>query len=1029
MQQRMKRLIGCLILCCFMGVNNTFAQSITVEGIVNDENGLPLPGVTVIVAGTSQGSTTNFDGYYTLPVPSGKEKLVFSYMGMQTRTEPINNRLVVNVVLQVNLEALETVMIVAYGTSTKEAYTGAASVVDNKIIEDRPVSSFEKALQGTTPGLMVSNSSGQPGAASTVRIRGIGSLSAGSAPLYVLDGAPMSGSMSDINPNDIESVTVLKDAAASSLYGSRAANGVILITTKQGKSGFTKISFSSQLGISERISEGYALMNATQFYEQSWMGLYNEALLDGKTINEAQAYAQGAVQEVVGYNPFGVESPLDSNGKLIPGTQVVTDTDWRDEIYKTGLIQTYNLNISGGSESTKVFMSFGYFKDSGTTLGSDFSRATNKINVSHKINNFLKAGINSQLSYSKTNAPPSGSGGANPVRSAEVINAASPVYDGAGNYEWGNKAIFDFNPVGLAALDKYTYKTKRAVMSTYLDVDISPSFKFRTTAGIDTSLDEGLNYYNPDHGNGAGVNGRSTASRSDLLSWNISNILTYSRSTDQSYFEVLLGQEALGTDYSVLSAAVTDFSVPGKPDLIWGAKPEQPGSFTTSSTMVSYLSQIKYDYDKRIYLSTSARMDGSSRFGTNNKYGLFYSFGAGWQLSKESWMPEWSWLNNAKLRASYGTSGNNNIGNYASLGLYGSGANYGGYPGLTPIQLENKDLSWEKIQSFNIGLELNFFSKLQTSFEFYNRNSDGLLFARPLSAGTGIGSILSNLGAMKNRGIEASFKYNLIDNDKFYSALGLNISTNSNEILQLTTDKIVSGTKLLEEGSSIYQFYMREWAGVNPDNGRPMWFVNADADDKEENTLPESAFEDPLGSGKQVTSDYTDAERKRLGNALPKVYGGVNYELAYKNFDLNFYLYYSYGGKAYNSDYVANMHDGTQSGTNLAVDAANAWTPNNRYTEVPRYVINNTDQSEQMSSRFIEDASYLRFKNINLSYQLPESICKSWKLNSFRAYVSAENIITFTKFKGFDPEVAINGTTNNNIPGVKVVTVGFKIEL
>lgn len=1025
----MKRLIGGLIIFCLLGVNYGYAQSIKVEGHVNDENGLPLPGVTIVVEGTSQGSTTDFNGYYSISVPSGEVTLVFTYIGMQTHVEAINNRTVVDVVLRENLEELETVIVVAYGTSTKEAYTGAAAVVDNEIIEDRPVSSFEKALQGTTPGLMVTSSSGQPGSGSTVRIRGIGSLSASSAPLFVLDGIPMAGAISDINPNDIESVTVLKDAAASSLYGSRAANGVVLITTKQGKKGSTKITVSSQLGVSQRISGGYALMNSTQIYEQSWMGLYNKALIDGKTVSEAQTYAHEEVEEIVGYNPFGVENPLDSNGKLIPGTQILTNTNWRDEIYKNGIIQNYNLNVSGGSELTKVFMSFGYFNDSGTTLASNFSRVTNKINVSHQINDFLKAGINSHLSYSKTNAPPAGTGGANPVRSAEIINAASPVYDGAGNYDWGNKAIFDFNPVGLAELDKYIYKTKRAVVNAYLNIDISPSFKFNTTAGIDGSLDEGLNYYNPEHGNGAGVNGRSTASRSDNLAWNISNILTYSKSSDISNFEVLLGQEALGADFSVLSAGVTDFSVPGKPDLVWGAKPEQPGSFTSSWNMVSYLSQIKYDFDSRIYLSTSARVDGSSRFGKNNKYGLFYSIGAGWNISKENWMPNWSWLNNAKLRASYGTSGNNNIGNYASLGLYGSGANYGGYPGLTPVQLENKDLSWEKIQSFNIGMDLNLFNKLSANVEFYNRNSDGLLFARPLSAGTGIGSILSNLGAMRNMGIESSFKYNIINNEKFLSSVGLNISTNTNKILELTTDQIVSGTKLLEEGSSIYQFYMREWAGVNPDNGRPMWFVNADSDDKEDNTNPASAYDDPLGTGRQVTSTYSDAERKRLGNSLPKIFGGVNYDLSYKNFALNFYLYYSIGGKVYNSDYAANMHDGTQPGYNLAVDAANAWTPDNRFTEVPRYVINNTDQSDQMSSRFIEDASYLRLKNINISYQFPQSLCKSFKLNSLKAFISAENILTFTKFKGFDPEVTINGTTNNNIPGVKVVTMGLKLEL
>ena len=1025
----MKRRIICLILFCLVGLNYTFAQSIKVEGKVNDENGQPLPGVSIAVKGTSQGTVTNFDGYYTITVPSADVNLVFSFIGMQTVTVPINKRSVINVVLKENFEELKAVMIVAYGTTTKEAYTGSAAVVDKKVIEARPVSSFEKALQGTTAGLMVSSSSGQPGSESTVRIRGIGSLSAGSSPLYVLDGVPMSGAISDINPNDIDSVTILKDAAAASLYGSRAANGVILITTKQGKAGTTLISFTSQLGVSERISKGYDLMNSTQFYEQSWMGLYNEAILDGKTVSAAQAYAQNNVKDVVGYNPFGVDNPLDNNGKLIPGTLVLTDTDWRDEVYKTGIIQNYNLNVAGGSESTKVFMSLGYYSDSGTTLESNFERITNKINVSHKVNSFLKLGMNSNLSYSKTNAPPGGSQGSNPVRSAEVINAASPVYSGDGNYDWGNKAVFDFNPVGLAALDQYKYSTKRAVLNANLDIDISKEFKFRTTGGVDTSLDAGLNYYNPEHGNGAGVNGRSSASRSDLLSWNISNILTYSHSKNLSDFEVLLGQEALGTDFSVLSAEVTDFSVPGKPDLVWGSKPEQPGSYTTSSNMVSYLAQIKYDYDNRLYVSSSARVDGSSRFGRNNKYGLFYSLGGGWQISKESWMPEWNWLNNAKLRASYGTSGNNTIGNYASLGLYGSGANYGGYPGLTPIQLPNDDLSWEKIKSFNAGIDLKLFSKLDATLEFYNRNSDGLLFARPLSAGTGIGSILSNLGAMKNSGFEASFKYKLIENDKFYSSIGFNISTNANTIEKLTTEKIVSGTKLLEEGRSIYQFYMREWAGVNPDNGMPMWYVNADSDDKDDNSIPVSAFDDPLGSGRKVTSDFADAERKRLGTSLPKVFGGVNYDLSYNNFSLNFFLYYSLGGKVYNNDYAVNMHDGTQSGNNLSTDAANAWTPNNRYTDVPRYVKNNTDQSEQMSSRFIEDASYLRLKNINFSYQFPENTCKVLRLNSLKAFISAENLFTFTKFKGFDPEVAINGTTNNNIPGVKVVTMGLKLDL
>ncbi|NMM48328.1 SusC/RagA family TonB-linked outer membrane protein [Marinigracilibium pacificum] len=1025
----MKRLIGCLLLFCLLGVNFVSAQSITVEGNVKDENGESLPGVNVVIEGTSQGTVTNINGYYTLSVPDKSSKLVFSFIGTETKVIPVENRSVINVTLSQTVQELESVMVVAYGTTTEEAYTGAASVVDKKVLENRPVTSFEKSLQGTTPGLMVSSSSGQPGSGSTIRIRGIGSLSASSEPLFVLDGIPMSGSITDINPNDIESITVLKDAAASSLYGSRAANGVVLITTKQGKSGSTKISFNSQMGVSQRISKGYDLMNSTQFFEHSWMGLYNQALIDGESIDDARAYAHANVKETVGYNPFGVDNPLDNNGQLIPGSQVLTDTDWRDEIYKNGIIQNHNLSISGGSDLTKVFLSLGYFSDSGITLGSDFKRISNKINVSHKINDFLEAGLNSHLSYSKTNAPPSGSGGANPVRSAEVINAASPVYNEFGDYEWGNKAVFDFNPVGLAELDQYKYDTKRAVVNTYLNVKISPSFNFRTSAGIDNSINNGLNYYNPYHGNGAGVNGRTSTSNTDNFGWNISNILTYSKATNNSYFEALIGQEALGQDVSVLSAGVTDFSVPGRPELVWGSKPGQPASGVYSWTMASYLSQIKYDLNDKYFFSTSARMDGSSRFGKNNKYGLFYSVGAGWQITQEEWMPEFTWLDNAKLRVSYGTSGNNNIGNYASLGLYGSGANYGGYPGLTPTQLANQDLSWEKIKSLNIGLELNLFRKLDASIEFYNRNSNGLLFARPLSAGTGFGSIISNLGAMKNTGLETALNYRLIENKNVFSSIGFNISFNTNEILELTTEQIVSGTKLLEEGSSIYQFYMREWAGVNPDNGRPMWYVNEDSDDREESGLPSSAYEDPLGSGRSVTSDYNDAERKRLGTSLPKAFGGLNYSLNYKNLELSVYFFYSLGGQVYNNDYATNMHDGTQPGSNLATDALNAWTPNNRYTDVPRYVKNNMDESNQMSSRFIEDASYLRLKNITIGYNFPSDIYESLKIRNLKAFVSGENLFTLTKYKGYDPEVAINGTTSNTIPGTKVITLGLKVEL
>ncbi|GJM63255.1 TonB-dependent receptor [Persicobacter diffluens] len=1024
----MKRIIGSLFFCLTL-VGQVIAQGIQVKGKVTDDQGESIPGVNVLVEGTAQGSITDIEGNYQITVDSQEDFLVFSFVGMQNQKQQVKGRSIINVTMQSDVTELENVMVVAYGTATKEAFTGAAEVVGNEVIEARPVTSFEKALQGTTAGLMVSSSSGQPGAGSTVRIRGIGSLSASSSPLYVLDGVPMSGSISDINPNDIESVTVLKDAAASSLYGSRAANGVVMITTKSGKSGTTRISVNSQVGVSNRISDGYALMNSTDIYEHSWRGLYNQAVIDGKSVGEARTFAHDNVQSIVGFNPFGVDKPLDENGRLIPGTQVLTDTDWRDEVYKTGVVQNHNVNISGGNDKTKVFFSLGYYSDNGTVLSSNFERYTNKVNVTHKINNFLTAGIKTHLSFSNTEAPPGGTGGSNPVRAAEVINAASPVYNPDGSYNWENKAIFDFNPVGLSKMDEYNYTTKRALVNTYLNVDIAEGLAFRTTFGIDNSIDNGMNYYNPFHGNGFGVNGRSSKYAADNFVWNISNILTYNKQLNKGNLELLLGQEALSETSQYMSAESTGFGVPDRPDLGWGSTPQMPSSYSASWAMVSYLAQAKYDYEDKYFASVSLRGDGSSRFGQNNQYGLFYSVGGGWRIIEEDFMNALPWLSDLKLRTSYGTSGNNSIGNFASLGLYGSGANYGGFPGITPIQLPNRDLSWEKISSFNIGLETAFFTKVKADFEYYVRNSDGLLFSKPLSAGTGFSSILTNLGAMTNSGFEATVTYDFLQKKDIFSSVSFNVSTNRNLIKALTTDRIVSGTKLLEEGSSIYQFYMREWAGVNPDNGRPMWYVNEQSEDFEQTNPGGNNFVDPHGSGRMVTSEYTEAGRVRLGTSLPKVFGGLNYSLTYKNFDMALYFYYSIGGQIYNGDYATNMHDGVQPGNNLAKDALNAWTPENRYTDVPRYVVNSEDQGNEMSSRYLEDASFLRLKNVSIGYNFSPEVCNRLSVSGLRVFVSGENLWTITGYKGFDPEAAINGTTSNAIPGVKTLTMGIKLDI
>ncbi|WP_430815131.1 SusC/RagA family TonB-linked outer membrane protein [Carboxylicivirga sp. RSCT41] len=1010
---------------------SALGQGRMISGVVTDAaTGESLPGVNVLEEGTLNGTVTNFDGQYTLTVSEGAKFLVFSFIGMEVQTIPIERQTEINVQLSADVTEVEEVMVVAYGTTTKEAYTGAAQTVRKEIIQDRPTSSVAKSLQGTTAGLQVSSSSGQPGSSPAIRIRGIGSLSAGSSPLFVVDGVPIAGGLNDINPNDIESLTVLKDAAASSLYGSRAANGVIIVTTKSGQEGKTQISFNFQTGVNTNISEGYRLMNSTQFYEQSWLGLYNQALyVDDLTVEQARQFAHDNVQGTVGFNPFDIDQPLDDNGKLIPGTQLNTNTDWRDQVYKTGIVQNYNMNVAGGTQSTKVYFSLGYFSDSGTVLASDYERFTSKLNVSHKVNDFISAGMNTQLTYSRSNVLPAGTAGANPVRAAQIINAASPVKNGDGTYNFENKSVFDFNPVALAEMDIRRGTGMRNLTSAFLNLRFHRNLSFRTTGSMDYSSGKSLTYLNPEHGDGKAVNGRSTETATEFRAWNISNILTWSKKMNSSSIEVLAGQEAIGEKSTALSAGVTDFAIPGKPELVWGADPETPASSVSEMRMLSFLSQAKYNYGGKYYLSASLRGDGSSRFGEDNRFGLFYSVGGSWRMSEEAFMGGINWLNNLKLRASYGTSGNNNIGNYASLGLYSGGFNYGGYPGLGASQLPNPLIQWEKITSTNIGLESQLFKHFGATVEFYHRQSDGLLYNEGLSSLFGFTSITTNLGGMQNTGVEATLSYDILRKRALKYDVSLNMSTNKNEILDLKTDRVLTGTKILEPGGDIYQFYMREWAGVNPNNGRPMWYTNAEQDDKESSEQPDSAFEDPLGSGKMVTSEYGDAERKRMGSASPKVFGGFTNNLAYRNWDLSFYFYYSLGGKIYNNDYISNMHDGSSPADNLALEALNSWTPENRYTDVPRYLKSNQDQGNATSSRFIEDGSYLRLKNISLAYNLNPDWTRKYGIDNLRLFMSAENVWTLTSFKGYDPEVALSGTTNGYIPGVKSITFGLKVNL
>lgn len=1006
------------------------AQDFQVKGTVKEATtGDPLPGVSIWIDGTSIGTTSNINGEFSLMVKSIEDKLHFSFIGMEEQIITVGNQVGWNIVMSADHEQLEEVLVVAYGVSDKKSFTGAAETVDGETLKTRPVASAASALQGSTSGVQVTSSSGTPGASPTVSIRGVGSMSASSSPLYIIDGVPYDG-IGTINPNDIESMTVLKDAVSASLYGSRAANGVIMVTTKGGKAQeHSRLTVDTQVGVTSLISNGYKLMESDDYYKMTWKGLYNNQIyLHDKTQNEAVQYAHDNVKEIAGWNPYSIDQPFNSDGSIRSDAILTTNTDWRDAMYQTGLIQNYNLGFSHSTEKTRYYLSLGYFDQKGHVKGTDFNRVSGRLNLEHQILPFVKVGTNNTIAFYTQNNQPNGTQGANPVRSVEIINSTTPIYNKDGSYNWYNTAVLDFNPLGLIEKDIYNSKGNNISSSLFLQFDITKNLNFRSTGSINYNHGTGVVYYNPEHGNGAGVNGRGskTSDQSTALNW--SNVLTWDNTYGKNHVNAMVGQEAYQVKTEGVYAESTDFAIGGNPHLGIGAKPEAAYSYTGNRSLLSLFSQISYDFDSRYYLNASVRTDGSSRFGENNKYGVFPSLGASWRVTQESFM-NLSWLNELKLRGSYGLTGNDKIGDGNYLALYALGNNYGDNPGMTPIQLANPDLQWEKMTLMNVGVDMRFINRINLSAEYFIKDSDGLLYAKPISYSKGFGTVLTNIGAMQNKGIEITLHTENIIKNNFQWSTDLNLTSIKSQIQNIGTDQLVSGNYLLKEGESWYSFYLREWAGVNPETGQPMWFVNVNDTHEENAEMPESAFDDPHGSGRKVTSEYNDAYRVVNGSALPTLYGGLTNTFKYKQFDFSFLMYFSVGGKIYNSDYAKNMHDGANPGYNLADDANNAWTPNNKYTDVPRYITNNEDNGNQSSTRYLENGDYLRLKNINFGYNLSAEACKKIHIQSLRVYFSGENLWTLSDFKGFDPEQSLSGATNDNVPGVATYSIGFNFGL
>ncbi|MBC9929768.1 SusC/RagA family TonB-linked outer membrane protein [Chitinophaga qingshengii] len=1043
---------GVLLLLALLcsGIAGLQAQNRTITGSVTDaKDGHALPGVTVQVKGTAIGTVTNASGAFTVSVQGQQRVLRFSFVGYEEQEVTLGDKTDVRVVLKQNDKVLDEVLVVAYGTQKKATFTGSAAVVKAEVLAERPVTSFEKALQGNVSGVTVQSVSGQPGGATTIRIRGVGGFgtstnaNANGSPLYVVDGIAVTTGdftqatatadvLATLDPKDIENVTVLKDASAAALYGSRAANGVVLITTKKGKAGRISVNVTGSNGWAGIAVDRHDFLTGEEYFKYWWDARYRKEIAGGATAADAATKANAGTIAVLQANPFSSTTPYDANGNLTPGTTKYYDTDWRNAVTRTGLTQDYGINVSGGTDKTNYYFSAGYFDQKGVVLASDFKRYNTKLNLETRATDFLKFGVFTTFSSTEQNTPPGSTGSANPIffadRVAPVYSlyqrdaSGNPIADPAGGlaYNYINPVMKDYNPVGLSKSNIYNVKTLRAILSAYAEVNFLQHFTFKSQVGADAVDLRESRYYNPLNGDGKAVNGRSNKYAPRDTRTTIVNTLIFDNRFNKHHVNVLAGQEAFKYVYTNLTAGSTGFPFEGISELGAGSTASNPTSDRTEKKFNSYFSRVNYDFDGKYILSGSLRTDGSSIFGEQKRYGIFWSVGGAWLISRENFMSSTAgWLNELKIKGSHGLSGADNIGRYDRLDLYDAGANYNGQAGTKYTQLGNPVLRWERAITTDVGIEAYFINRIRVEAGYYRRGSDGLLFDKPLSMTTGFESVKTNLAKLNNTGFEASVEANVIRKNDFTLDLGANFTSNRNKIVYLTgIDSMIAptGSKLWKVGGNRYQFFLPDYAGVDPVDGRPMWYMN------------ETDNNGNLTGKRTTTKQYTQASRYQMGSSLPKFYGGFNLKATYKGFDLSAMLFFNYGNKIYDSYLQALSNDGANPGTNIARDvAARAWQKPNDMTDVPRFMQGNTDLGSSTSSRFLFDGSYMRLKTVNLGYSLPKSLLYSAHIQRARIYVAAENLFTWAKHKGMDPEVEVDGFYGNDIPNVKTFTVGVNI--
>ncbi|WP_372916614.1 SusC/RagA family TonB-linked outer membrane protein [Salegentibacter sp.] len=1024
-------------------VQISFAQEKTVTGTVVDEEGLPLPGVNVIEQGTNNGTQTDFDGNYSISVEEG-DVLEFSYLGYVTSEVLVGAADVYDVQLSADAEALGEVVVVAYGSTTLEAFTGSASVIGSEELSERNVTSPIAAIEGNATGVQFTSASGQPGSSPGIVIRGVGTLSGGAAPLFVVDGIPFEGDLNTINQEDIASFTILKDAASTSLYGSRAANGVVLITTKSGRKGEIRTSVSSQFGLVMQGIPNYDEVSPGEYYETMW-----EALRNSNSGGGDPAYASANIYNQLAYNPFNVPNDqiVGTDGRLNPNAEVIYKSlDWYDVMQQTGVRQNYNVNVSGGGENSQVYFSTSYLEEEGYVVTTEFDRLTTRLNGDFEINDWISTGGSANITITESRGPASAGTTSivNPFGFAKNIGSIYPVYvndldgnlvlDAGGNPVFDNGEGFpDYNigsrPVsqGRHALQELLLNDEQNRDNTYgfryyADFRIIDGLNFRVNYGRD--INEGLNkgYENNIIGD-AQPTGRYGETRFRREVENFNQILTYSNTLNDFHnVDITAGHESFDRQFSSNFGTAIDQTAEGIFEFANFATPVTLGGSTTNKTIESYFVRANYNFDDKYYLSASARRDGSSVFGTETRWGNFYSVGASWRMDKEDFIQDIEFINKLKIRGSFGQVGNDDLGDFfLSQPRYSLTSN-AGQPAIIWTDIGNSNLQWETVDSWDVALEFGLFDNfVDGTIEYYKRNSTDLLYNLPIALSNGLNSYPANIADMYNSGWELGLNFDLVNTSDFDWDLTLQASTFKNEITSIP-DPFVNGSKRWEEGRSRYDYFILHSAGVDPETGDQLFYKFEIDDDG--NSVP------VLGANgeQETTNDWQDTERAYTGDSsIPDLLGSVSNSFSYKGFNLDVLITYGIGGKFLDNGYAAMMHSGNF-GSSYHPDILDAWREPGDITNVPRLESGNPDLVRSQSTRFLTDASFWSLRNVNLGYTFDSSLTGNLGIDNLTLSVIGENLYLKSEREGLDPQYNLSGTpAGNDYNPARIVSLGLNI--